>query len=63
MKMLQDRGQMQIYVNVPKDVPSLKTFVAFWTDFLEGIYANRGQSQKAALSQIINHWQGLIKRL
>lgn len=63
MRILQDREQMQMYVHVPKDVSSLKTFVTFWTDFLEGIYFNRGQSQKAALSQIINHWQGLINQM
>lgn len=63
MKILSDRGQMQKYVNVPKDISSLKTFVTFWTDFLEGIYQNRDQNQKAALSQIGSHWQNLIKHM
>lgn len=63
MKILQDRETMKMFANKPGDKVTLKEFVAFWSEFLEGIYKDRDIDQKLALKQICNHWQNLIKNI
>lgn len=63
MKMLQDRETMKLFVNKPEDRVTIKEFIAFWSEFLEGIYKDRDLEQKSALKQISDHWQNLIKKI
>lgn len=50
------------YTKMPSkdDIHEVKDFVAFWGDFLDGIYAERPRDQKLALAQIKANWNKMV---